>query len=130
MVDCHLPWKNEHAEKKMWNEQRKRFLSVIVILPAIFTAGRANMQNRIEHLMFPESLQEETVGHLHVMIEYINRLFCNNVNYRFNHVYVEHSVSTGLADKLIRRISECMTAGVLVSRLSFVLFITIFSFII
>lgn len=117
------------TQEQMWNEQRKRFLSIVVMLPAIFTLGRANVQNSVEHLQFPQSLQEETVGHLHVMIEYISRLFCSNVNYRFNHIYVERSLSTGLADKLINRISQCMSAGVLVSRLSFDLVITIFSFI-
>lgn len=95
------------------NEQRKIFLSVAVMLLAIFTISETF---DIEALILPQSIEEDTVGRYHVMIEYITHSFCVDNSYRFNHIYVERSLSTGLADVLINRMNKCMAAGILVSR--------------
>lgn len=50
------------------------------------------------------------------LIDYITYLFCYDGSYRFIHIYVERSLSTALADELIIRLNQCMTAGVLTSR--------------
>lgn len=63
-----------------------------------------------------ESIQEENSGHYRVLIEYVTHLFCIDSSYRFNHIYVERSLSSFIADILISRINKCMMAGVLISR--------------
>lgn len=101
----------------MWHEQRKRFKSATFLLLVIFTLNNnAKQPVDIERFIFPQMMQDETSGQYHVMIEYITDLFCTNGTYRFNHIYVERSLSTGLADKLINQLNKCMTAGVLISR--------------
>lgn len=102
--------------KEMMSEHSKRFISVFLVLQAIFTLNDANQANNIEKLLFPQSFKDETAGRYHVMIEYIASLFCTHGTYRFNHIYVERSLSSGFADILINRINKCMTAGVLISR--------------
>lgn len=97
-------------------EKRKKFISIFLVLQAISTLSNANQAVDIEKLPFPSSIKEETSVHYHVMIEHIASLFCTNGTYRFNHIYVERSLSTGFADILINRINKCMTAGVLISR--------------
>lgn len=104
--------KSHTLASEMW----QRLKSVIILLLAIFTLNNAKSSIYIERIVFPQTMQEETIGHYRVMIEYITRLFCINGTYRFNHIYVERSLSTSLADQLINHISKCMTAGVLVSR--------------
>lgn len=107
------PQQKKHTfASEMW----KRLKSVIILLLAIFTLNNAKSSIYIERIVFPQTMQEETIGHNRVMIEYITRLFCINGTYRFNHIYVERSLSTSLADQLIIHISKCLTAGVLVSR--------------
>lgn len=110
----------------MTNEHRKRFLSTAFVFLAICTLNEAlnettnqtfDMNIDIERLIFPQLIEEEeTVGHYHVLIEYVTHLFCIDGSYRFNHIYAERSLSTGLADILINRINKCMMAGVLISR--------------
>lgn len=105
----------------MTNERWKIFLSTAFVLLAIFTLNEATKQTfdmdiDIEQLIFPQLIEEETVGHYHVLIEYVTHLFCIDGSYRFNHIYAERSLSTGLADILINRINKCMMAGVLISR--------------
>lgn len=100
----------------MTNEQRRRLLSVFFVLQAIFTLNDANQTADIVKFIFPRPIEEETVGQYHVMIEYMAHLSCFDGSYRFNHIYVERSLSTSFADILINRINKCMTAGVLISR--------------
>lgn len=101
----------------MTNEYRKRFLSsALILLLAIFTVNEATNLTFVEELIFPQLIEEETDGHYRVLIEYVTHLFCIDGSYRFNHIYAENSLSTGLADILINRINKCMMAGVLTSR--------------
>lgn len=102
--------------KEMASEQRRRFVSFLFVLQAIFTLNDANATVNFEKLIFSQSIEKEVDGHYHVMIEYITKLFCFDGSYRFNHIYVERSLSTGFADILINRINKCMTAGVVISR--------------
>lgn len=104
------------SAKEMASEQRKRFLSVLLALQAIFTLSDANQTTDIVKPIFATFDEDETVGRYHVMIEYIAHLFCFDGSYRFNHIYVERSLSTSFADVLINRINKCTTAGVLISR--------------
>lgn len=89
---------------------------MILLLLAVFTVNTAKQPIDMERSMFPRMMQDETIGQYQVMIEYITHLFCTNGTYRFNHIYVERSLSTDLADKLINHLNKCMTAGVLISR--------------
>lgn len=101
---------------KMTNERRNRFLSTAFVLLAIFILNEATNQTSffdVEELIFPQLIEEE---YYNVLIEYITHLFCLDGSYRFNHIYAERSLLTGLADILINRINKCMTAGVLISR--------------
>lgn len=109
----------------MTNERRKRFLFTAIVLLTILNLNEATNQTfdmnmdidiDIEQLIFPQLIEEETVGHYHVLIEYVTHLFCTDGSYRFNHIYAERSLSTGMADILINRINKCMMAGVLISR--------------
>lgn len=95
----------------MWDKPRSTIL--ILFLLTVQSANRANSSLMdIEPIMLTES----TRG----LVEYMTKLFCSNrFTYRFNHIYVERSLSTGLADKLVNQINSCMAAGVLVSRYSF-----------
>lgn len=102
-------------------ERRKRFVSVVIVLLAIFDLNKANNATNEtdsnEELIFPQLIEDEIFGQYHEMIEYVTDLFCmDNISYRFNHIYAERSLSTALADILISRINKCMTAGILVSR--------------
>lgn len=70
----------------------------------------------INHL-FLQSEEENASGYYYdVMIKYIVKLFCTCASYRFNHIYVERSVSTELSDEMIKQINGCTEAGSLVSR--------------
>lgn len=115
----------------MSNMAIKRLESVIFVLFAIVTLNNAQqfVYNESLQLSSNESeainsttsfllpLTNESDRYYGTMIEYMMRLFCaNNRTYRFNHIYVERSVSTGFADNLINHINKCMTAGVLISR--------------
>lgn len=102
----------------MWNERRKRFKSAVLLLVAIFSLNNAQQPMNIENFMVYQPMQKEGDSHYHEMVKYIADLFCTNSTYRFNHIYVERSLSTSLADELINHINNCMTAGVLISRYS------------
>lgn len=104
----------ERKNHKTINEHRKRFLSTALVLLASCNVIKATVMN--DELIFPQLIEEETFGHYHVLIEYITHLFCIDGSYRFNHIYAERSLSTGLADILINRINKCMKGGVLISR--------------
>lgn len=94
---------------KMWNKSRKRFISLVIL--SLLNMPLSNYANPIA--IKPSILTEPML----TMIEYITKLFCSNqFTYRFNHIYVEQSVKTVLADKLINQIHLCVCAGVLVSR--------------
>lgn len=94
----------------MWNKFRSTLL--VLFLLTVQSSNCANSSSLIdmEPLILTESLQ--------ALVEYMTKLFCcsNPFTYRFNHIYVERSLSTGLADKLVNQINDCMAAGVLVSR--------------
>lgn len=99
-----------------------RLLSVVFVLLTIYNSNEVSSElNETEtvnneELIFLQSIEEETDGRYHMITEYIANLFCIDNSYRFNHIYVERSLSTGLADVLINRINKCMTAGILISR--------------
>lgn len=99
------------CESTMWNKSRKRFISSLIFY--LLTIPKLNHANPLLIDIEPSILTES----MHTLIEYMAKLFCSNqFTYRFNHIYVERSLSTSLADKLINQINDCMTAGVLVSR--------------
>lgn len=101
----------EKLVKMRQNKLRKRFESLLTLF--LFTIPTLNHANPLLIDIKPSILTES----MQTMIEYMTKLFCSNqFTYRFNHIYVERSLSTGLADKLINQINGCMTAGVLVSR--------------
>lgn len=101
----------KRTTKKMRYKSRKRFVSPLILF--LLTIPALNHANPLLNDIEPSILTES----MHTMIEYMTKLFCSNqFTYRFNHIYVERSLSTGLADKLINQINGCMTAGVLVSR--------------
>ena len=93
--------------RKMW----KLFKSITFVL--FFSLSLSDATN---YTLDMESIQEENNGHYRVLIEYVTHLFCIDSSYRFNHIYVEKSLSSFIADILISRINKCMMAGVLISR--------------
>lgn len=100
----------------MWNGSGIRFKSGVILVVAICMPNNAQPPHNLENSTILNWVQEEAVDQNHFMIEFISNLFCVNDAYRFNHIYVERSLKTDLADKLISRINDCMTAGLLVSR--------------
>lgn len=51
-------------------------------------------------------------------IDYMPHLICSNGSYRFIHIYIERSLTTTMSDKMINRLNDCLTAGILTSRLA------------
>lgn len=104
---------------------RNKNLLTVYLLLILFSLSVKSQENNTDvieendpddNVLF-ELLQEETTsGHYQVMIEYITRFFCTGESYRFNHVYMERSLSTGLAGDLINKINHCATASSLISR--------------
>lgn len=96
---------------------RNKNLLIVYLLLILFSLSVTSQENDPDDNVLFELLQEETTsGHYQVMIEYITRFFCTGESYRFNHVYMERSLSTGLAGDLINKINHCATASSLISR--------------
>lgn len=96
---------------------RNKNLLIVYLLLILFSLSVTSQENDTDDNVLFELLQEETTsGHYQEMIEYITRFFCTGESYRFNHVYMERSLSTGLAGDLINKINHCATASSLISR--------------
>lgn len=98
----------------MKHEQRNQYIVILLFgLTVCCASEEIDRENVTFSLLRPEAVRE----HYDVIIDYVTRLFCAaNESYRFNHIYVERSVSMDLADKLITQINSCTTAGSLISR--------------
>lgn len=92
----------------MW----KLFKSTTFVLLLIYF----NLSDATNYTLDMESIQEENNEHYRVLIEYVTHLFCIDNSYRFNHIYVEKSLSSFIADILLSQINKCLMAGVLISR--------------
>lgn len=104
-------------KNKSFKEMRNTYSTIVFLLLAIFTFSVVNQKIDKANLPFPQ-LKPSTINgnYLSAMTEYITRLFCANESYRFNHIYLERSLSTELADNVIYEINNCATAGSMISR--------------
>lgn len=90
-------------------------LLILFILSVTSRENDTDVSQENDNVLFKLLQGETTSEHYQVMIEYITRFFCTGESYRFNHIYVERSLST-LAGDLINKINHCATASSLISR--------------
>lgn len=97
---------------------RKNVLSTFVgqILAVLLFISCYSVSTQANNTKWPMIDDSTMSGSHQTLVNYIVDLFCVNGTYRFFHIYVEQSLLTSTADKIISRLNNCMVAGIMTSR--------------
>lgn len=82
------------------------------------SAAKSQKRSTNQQKTFNRLLSDDLEIYHNAIIDYIQYLICFENSYHFIHVYIERSLTTTIADKMINRLSNCLTAGILTSRLA------------